>query len=170
MRPAAGRLVVTALLFVGWLAYLGYLVWTRPQTADGRPLVLSRPQLLISDLDVIARIDDPTKGVKVVRVLYPAKGAKVQPGEEIFVDNIRLCRALPYEGLPPPSADYTGPGEYLLPLQRKGDDKYEVAPTPRSPGYPPTSPKEAPTREPGLPRIYPATEQALAQYREVPKP
>ena len=51
MRPAVVRLLVAALLFAGWLGYLIYLVATTPRTPAGAPLVLSRPQILVSDFD-----------------------------------------------------------------------------------------------------------------------
>ena len=35
MKPAVGRVVLTAALFVAWLSYLGYLVVCRPHTPDG---------------------------------------------------------------------------------------------------------------------------------------
>jgi hypothetical protein len=57
MRPAVGRLLIALVLFVGWLGYLGYLVLTRPLTTDSQPLVLSRPQALVSELDVVAHLD-----------------------------------------------------------------------------------------------------------------
>jgi hypothetical protein len=169
--------LLTALLFVGWLGYLGYLVATRPLAADGvwrrfwvggQPLVLSRPQLLVSDLDVIARVDDPTKPVVVVEVLYPKGEQPVRPGEKITVANLDRCRPLPLDPNQQPPADWTGPGDYLLPLQRwteGGQTHYQVTPTPASPGYPPRR-----GRETGPPRIYPATKQALAQYNEIRKP
>jgi hypothetical protein len=61
---------------------------------------------------------------------------------------------------PPPG--WSGPGEYLLALlSLNPNDKthYRVTPIPPSPGY-----------SRGEPRIYPATPEALAQYREMPKP
>ncbi len=61
MRPAVGRLILTIALFVGWLVYLGFLVLCRPHTPDnlrgafaGRPVTVSRPQILVSMLDVVA--------------------------------------------------------------------------------------------------------------------
>jgi hypothetical protein len=162
MKPAAGRLLLTAVLFAGWLCYLGYLVWTRPRVPTtggelsglhGQPLVLSRPQFLVSSLDVVARVDEDGKGVKVVEVLYPADKPPVHQGEVISVEDF----AGPHT---PP--EWSGPGEYLLPLLRLNpNDKkhYRVTPIPSSPGYARAEP-----------RIYPATPEALAQYRKIPKP
>jgi hypothetical protein len=163
MRPAAGRLLLIAALFVGWLGYLGYLVWTRPRTPDGQPLVLSRPQLLVSNVDVVAAVDDPAQPVVIKQVLSPPGDKDLHPGDRIEVPNIKDCRPLPPGGPNAPAPpDWTGPGDYLLPLERYTEDstaRYRVAPTPPSPGYPHRRP-----------RIYPATPEALAQYREVRKP
>jgi hypothetical protein len=151
MKPAAGRLLLMIVLFGGWLAYLGYLVYTRPQTVGGKPLVLSRPQFLVSTLDVIGRVEDHDK-VTVVEVLYPAQGAPVKKGDVLSVEDF---------GSQPPPSGYSGPGEYLLPLLPLGPDKkrFRVTPIPPSPGY-----------ARGEARIYPVTAQTLAQYREMPKP
>jgi hypothetical protein len=147
MKAAAGRLLLTALLFVGWLAYLAYLVATRPVDADGNLVVLSRPQALVSSLDVVVHlegIDQPE--VTVGEVLYQGAGNRVSPGDRIVVQNLALSRG------------FTAPGDYLLLLLSLGDRFYGVAPTPPSPGY-----------HPGLnPQIYPAR-QALPQYRQVHK-
>lgn len=161
MRRAALRLLVVALLFGGWLGYLAYLAFTLPRTADGQPLVLSRPQILVSDLDVIALVPGDQPGeVTIKEVLYPP-GEENRVGQKIIVTNIDKCRA-PRRNVEArePGPDWTGPGEYLLPLRTAEDGKgYEVVPIPTSPGYPTVGP----------PRIYPATPQALAQYREIIK-
>jgi hypothetical protein len=163
MKPALLRLVVTALLFAGWIGYLSYLVLA--QRPEGS-VILSRPQLLVSDLDVVATVPDLTGRVQVAQVLYPATedGRAVQPGQTLTVTNLQQCRRLPrdqeQEGDVPP--DWQGPGPYLLPLRRTTDGKdYEVVPTPSSPGYPPGN------RRVGPPRIYPATPPVLAQYHQL---
>src|SRR3954469_12128903 len=154
MRPRVGRLVVAALLFVGWVGYLAYLVATRPTLADGgspgalghftprRPLVLSRSQLLVSDLDVVARVEDPRQPVRVEEVLYPPGAEVVHAGESLRVSNLGECRPLPLPRRPedpPPPPDWAGPGSYLLPLRRSPDAEgsYQVTPTPATVGYPP---------------------------------
>jgi hypothetical protein len=182
MKPAVGRVILTAALFVGWLGYLGYLVVCRPYTPEGlrgafegRPLALSRPQFLVSMLDVKARVEN-IDGDKVVveEVLFPSENPPVKAGETIRVENIDKCRPLPapLEKDQEPPADWTGPGQYLLPLQiveRNGQRHFEVVPTPPSPGYPPrTLPLH--NGSVGPPRIYPATPQMLAEYKEIAKP
>lgn len=163
MRPAAWRLALAALVFAGWIAYLAYLAWTLPRAAGDLPLVLSRPQILVSDFDVVATVSSKEPGkVTIKQVLYP-KSEEGKVGQEITVVNIAQCQAPKrnVEAEQPPGPDWTGPGDYLLPLREAEDGKsYEVVPIPTSPGY----------QTPGPPRIYPATPQALAQYRQIPKP
>jgi|GEM_PF-277596 hypothetical protein len=178
MKLAMARLILTAALFLGWLGYLSYLVVCRPHTPggllgafEGRPLTLARPQFLVSTLDIVAEVSGD-KGEKVIvqEVLFPKANPPVQPGEEIYVENIDRCRPLSdplaKEVNPPP--DYLGPGRYLLPLQPLGANeprRFEVVPTPPSPGFPTTQGVHS-----GPPRIYPATEEMLAEYREIAKP
>jgi hypothetical protein len=179
MKPAVGRLLVTIALFAGWLGYLGYLVLCRPHAPaglrgafEGQPLTLSRPQFLVSTVDVVARVDDKDgENVIVEEVLHPKEKAPVKAGDKIKVTNIKDCRPLPDSTAPEqetPPDDWTGPGTYILPLQsdpRKSKDTFEVVPTPPSPGYPPRHATAV-----GPPRIYPATPEMLAEYRQIAKP
>jgi hypothetical protein len=170
MKLAAWRLVLMTALFAGWLGYLGYLVATRAHH-DGRPLVLSRPQLLVSEVDVLAQVDadDPTKPAKIQEILYQAGKPFLRVGDEIFVDNLSDCHPPPREGEDrTPRRDWTGPGAYLLPLNHSEDKHFRVTPTPASPGFP--APRELAPGGVGPPRIYPVTAAALAQYRQIHKP
>jgi hypothetical protein len=170
MRPAVVRLLVAALLFAGWLGYLVYLVVTFPRTPAGTALVLSRPQILVSDLDVLGEVKGIDQPVKVMTVLYP-ESEKGLEGQEIKVANLDQCKPLPRpeQKAADVPADYQGPGLYLLPLRKAGEgQEYAVTPTPASPGYPPHGGRVGP------PRIYPLPterlkEQALAQYRQILK-
>jgi hypothetical protein len=164
-------------VFLAWLGYLGYLVATRPKTREGDryvPLVVSRPQVLASTLDVVAQVDEepPANGpakVTVKRVLYQkqGKGPAVQEGDTLTVMNLGQCRRPKRSddtGDPPP--DWRKPGEYLL-LLRPADPllggprgSFEVAAVPHSPGL----------SWQDIVRIYEATPEALAQYRSVGKP
>lgn len=166
MRYRVERLILTILLFGGWLSYLGYLVVCRPHTPngvrgafEGRPLTLSRPQFLVSTLDVVAEVSgDNGEHIVVQEVLFPKTDAPVKAEETIAVEQIEQCLA-----------DYTGPGRYLLPLQildeGKGKRRFQVAPTPPSPGFPSLQGVRV-----GPPRIYPATDEMLAEYRQISKP
>jgi hypothetical protein len=178
MKLAAERLILTVALFLGWLGYLTYLVICRPHTPDGllgafegRPLTLSRPQFLVSTLDVVADISGE-KGEKVMvkEVLFNKSKASVKPDDEIYVENIERCRPLSdplaKETNPPP--DYSGPGEYILPLQPLDAEearRFEVVPTPPSPGFPTSQGVNF-----GPPRLYPATPQMRAEYNKIVKP
>ncbi|MGL4554760.1 MAG: hypothetical protein ACRC33_26640 [Gemmataceae bacterium] len=152
-------------LYLGWLAYLGWMVQGRPIQAPGYALVLSRPQILASPLDVIAELPGKDGKAKVVEVLYPAEGAAVKPGDEIDVLSIDECRPVSFgRGTPPPD-DWAGPGRYLVPLRpaagMKG--KYEVSPIPPSPGFG--------VRVFGQPvRIYRDSAEVRAQYGRIAKP
>jgi hypothetical protein len=161
MKAPVVRLALTAGLFVGWIGYLAYQVATRPQMPDGRPLVVSRPQVLSSDLDVVADVPsaEGTVTLTVHEVLYQ-KGSAVKEGDEIKVHDIDRCKARQRRGEPEaPGPDWTGPGPYLLPLLRQGNGEYKVAPVPESPGY-----------SLGPPRLYPATPATRAQYQQIAKP
>lgn len=181
MKPIAARLIMTAALlalFLAWLGYLSYLVVCRPHTPsglsgafEGRPLTLSRPQFLVSSLDVIAEVSGD-KGEKVVvkEVLFPRSSPPLSSGTIIHVEDIEHCRPVPdplaKQVEPPP--DYSGPGLYLLPLQSIGKDedhRFQVVPTPPSPGFP-----ASPGVHAGPPRIYPATDEMLTEYRGIAKP
>jgi hypothetical protein len=169
LQPAAIRLVALALLFMAWLGYLAYLVVKMPHTATGEPLILSRPQLLVSQLDVIAEVDaakdvsGPSPEVTIKEILFPKTGAPVKVGDKVHVVGLKECRRPPHDAektsdVPP---DWTGPGRYLLPLQQANADTYRVVPTPPSPGFPPTRDRAGP------PRIYPATAAARAEYQAI---
>jgi hypothetical protein len=163
MKPAVFRLVLCASLFALWIGYLGYLVLTRPRTPQGAPLVLSRPQIQSSDVDVIAEIKEEPKAetaVTVAEVLSP-KDAALKEGDSITVLKLDECRAAQRPGGPVSALDWAGPGKYLLPLRRlPGEAKhFEVANVPASPGF----------TDRNLVRIYPATSEALEQYRRIAK-
>jgi len=123
--PAVLRLALTALLFLGWIGYLLYLVLILPIGPHKEPLVLSRPQFLVSDLDVVARVDSLTGPVVVEQVVYPASGpAQRLVGATIVVTNLADCQPLPPPPPPPPQieelrmpTDFTGPGRYILALR-----------------------------------------------------
>lgn len=161
MIVARIRLVAALILFAGWLGYLAYLVHAQPH------IFVSEPQILVSRLDVVAEVKNDGKDarVKVLRVLYPPSAKEKLEGEEITVVNLSECRGprrpppTKRDAEPPlPPPDFSGPGEYLLPLRPLGTDtKYEVVPIPASPGYPRSGP----------PHFYRADRQTLAQYEKL---
>ena len=81
MKGAIIRLAVVAGLFLCWLGYLTYLVVITP----GDPVLLCRPQFLVSEVDVIAKIDDPNQPVTIEEVLFPAAGLDSLVGKKIQI-------------------------------------------------------------------------------------
>jgi hypothetical protein len=156
-RLAVPRLILCAVLFAVWMAYLGFLVATRPEVPTG-PRVLSRPQALTSTLDIVGRIDKVgVNKVVVEEVLFPAS-AKALEGQTLTVERLGDC------GIPVGDRfqeDITQPGKYLLLLTRLGPDSAEVTPLPPSPGF---------SFDKRNPRAYAATPDILAQYHQVRKP
>jgi hypothetical protein len=154
MRPAVARLVFFTVLFVGWLGYLFYLVQL------GKPLVLSRPQFLVSHFDVIATIEGADH-VKVQDVLYPQgeEARQLLARGAIQVGNLDACRVAAPEGEKEAlfSEEKDRGKTFLLPLRPRTEGNYEVVPSPT-------------VGRLGPPRIYPATEQARAEYRRLRKP
>jgi hypothetical protein len=72
MRPVVLRFVAVAVVFAAWIAYLGYLVLMLPKSPNGLPPILSRPQFLVSDLDVVGEIDDDERTVPISELLNPS--------------------------------------------------------------------------------------------------
>lgn len=95
------RLVVAAVLFFGWIAWLSYAA-----VSKSRGPVVSRAQAAATTHPVIAELKDGTEGqpsqfVVVVEALS-ANGPAA--GSELFVTNL------------PAASGYAGPGQYLLML------------------------------------------------------
>jgi hypothetical protein len=161
-------LVLTAALFFGWIGWLAILVWHRP-------IVLARAPFLVADLNVVASIQEvDDKKVTVNEVVWARdpKFAEGLEGKEVEVTNLAQCRA-----------DWRGPGEYLLPLLKTGDNTYEVADATglseaekreraekggipsRSPGYDPYADHESRTLRRS--HIYPRNDETVAQLRQI---
>jgi hypothetical protein len=142
------RLTAALLAFFAWIGYLLFLTITTRTS-----VVLSRPQFLVSTLDVVAQIDSPEGGkVKVEEVSWPKGDPDHLKGKEINVStNFADCDG------------WTGPGKYILALAPRGPDTYQVVPIPRTPGFP-RRPWETPR-----PRIYPATPETIRQLEDIPK-
>jgi hypothetical protein len=183
VNPKLLRLALAAALFAAWVGYLGYLVYALPAPTNNplvdslRPAptrltpVVSRPQFLISTLDVVGTVDVAPGTVKIedvlhspdkispagavgcsLRVFYPAGPTK---GDEIHVTNLREADPrLPEQGT-------VGPCLLLL-QEKKRDDgtTYRIiAPVPPSPGY-----------SRGQFLIYSADRERLAEYHSLKKP
>jgi hypothetical protein len=149
MLSAKARLAVAAALFLGWLGWLGYLV---SQTRE--PIVLSRPQFLVSNLHVIATLtgsDTPDTEVTIKEVAWAGSAADIKAGDRINIPNLKGVG---------PDQGWRGPGDYILPLMKWKDGTYRITPVPPSPGYNPSA-------SPGAIRVYPATEAARAQLAAI---
>jgi hypothetical protein len=136
------------------MAYLIHLALTHRH-----PTVLSRPQLLVSQLVVKAHIEGaeaPQDEATNVRVLFKAKDLKNLEDAEIEGKTIRVAN------LPLCTKNWTGPGEYLLPLEREHDDVYVVTSIPRSPGF---SGRGANAQ----PLIYRWSHEIEEQFKQIPK-
>jgi hypothetical protein len=154
MKWARLRLLLAAMLFAAWIGWLVSLVVSMKSSLPAgatRPVVLSRPQFLVSSLDVIAEVNaidaDPAE-VTVREVYWPKEKAEELVGKKIKVSGLGECRD-----------DWAGWGEYILALAPLGEKGYRVVPLPLSPGFPS-----------GRPRIYPATPQTRRQLQEIRKP
>lgn len=129
------RLLVAGLLFVGWLGFLFFLV-VRSQTA----VVLSRPQVLVADLVVLAKLEgEPTDrapySAHVEKVLYAKDPAyRAVENQKIAIVDLPFITA---------KQGWTGAGSYLVPLTWNKTDKdnptYHVTVLPPVPGYYPST-------------------------------
>jgi len=154
MTLARVRLVVAAVLFVGWLAWLGYAV-----SRKGTVQIVSRAQLTAATHLVVAEVaagedGQPLPRVRVVEVLQAPDGDR--PAGELDVEKLPAAATpLPVAGesrTPPP-------GEYLLPLVKTDAGRFRIAGLPASPGYAATNFDR--------PRIYPWTPDVQAQLRKM---
>lgn len=149
MLSPRGRLVLFSLLFLAWIGWLGYLV---SKTRD--PIVLSRPQILVSNYVAVLRIGDkdgkPSSETVVVETLkQPTAGPA-------------LAKSLTVRDLPNIDATHgwRGAGDYLVPLSVMNEQKnILLTPVPMSPGF-------LPRNEPDV-RIYPATPEVIRQFKSL---
>ncbi len=153
MIMARLKLVLAAVLFVAWIGWLVYLVpasaWVYPFQPE-RPIVLSRPQFLVSNLDVIAEIEKKNVNppeISVRDVPWPNdEQTKKLIGTKIRVTNLSSCDG------------WTQPGEYIVPLMAGSKGEYQIVPIPPSPGY-----------HLGKAQIYPSTPETRGQLQHIPK-
>src|SRR5437868_14387896 len=110
LKSARMRLIGAVGLFVAWMGWLGYLALTARH-----PLVLSRPQFLVSSLDVIAQIKDKDDTQIVVREVHWPNTADLKKelvGKKISIVNLQDAKG------------WNGPGEYILALVRTSTGSY----------------------------------------------
>ena len=146
------RLAVSALLFLAWIGFLAFLV---VHTRD--PVILSRPQLNVADLIVLAEIaakeGRPADEVVVQKLIHSnEQNATGIAGSKMSLAGLSEIGA---------TQGWQGAGLYIVPLSKK-NDKLEVTALPPSPGFPRTASGTQKDR-----RIYRATPDALAQLKEI---
>jgi hypothetical protein len=117
------RLAVSAVLFLSWIGFLLYLVVT------DRSVVLSRPQFAIAQLVVVADVKTGARSesldprITILEVPWAANSA-----DRKFVDQaIEIPELASFEQ----EHGNVGPGKYILALQRRSGDIFEIAPLPR---------------------------------------
>jgi hypothetical protein len=161
MKSPRLRLAVTAALFLSWIGWLVYLA-----TTTTHPEVLSRPQFLLSKLDVVVEVTAaegaPNGQVRVVKVLWSEDEADAG-----LADKMLTVENLP--DIAKKEDGWQGPGRYLIPLEKpKGPEgtRYQVPPIPRSPGFPPVDKSGVRPRE-GRPRIYPHSREVEIQQQQI---
>jgi hypothetical protein len=175
-KPAVGGkvfLAIAAALFLGWLGWLSYTALTK-----SRAPVVSRAQAAAATVPVRATLTVGSKDLKATheragpnntRIINPLQG---DDGKPAFVADVveKLHPNGPDAGTKigvwnlPASAGYTGPGEYLLLLNRDGLATIDTHPAyilvgqQRSPG--------ADLHDVGPPVIYPWTPQTDSDLRK----
>ena len=145
MKRSPIALVISLLLFTGWMIWLG------TQALQHRnPVVVSRAQLLAAQYDVLADVspgadNKPEQNIQVQSIFSDGEGAP-PAGQTITVRNM------------PDTQGFAGKGTYVLPLVKRGAD-YWVADLPFDPGFPPL--RSLP------PRIYPWTPEVKKQFESI---
>jgi hypothetical protein len=149
MKPNRLRLLLAMGLFLSWISYLGFLVAHTTRGTDGKPVRLSHPQFLTSELDVILEVNDEENIVltRVTEVLYSSlKDKTPKVGAIVTINNLELPE--------------TQNKFWLVPLRSTDSGKsFEIVPIPASPGFSGRTVK-----------IYPAFDGVLLQYKKLPKP
>jgi hypothetical protein len=120
------RLAIVVVAFLLWLGYLAFLAATK-----AHPVVLSRPQLLSSNLVVIAELTGGSRrpeATAIVQDVVRSDDAAAKPAVGAKLPVKDLDQVGPSEG-------WDGPGPYILALTRRVDGSFPVTRIPPSPGY-----------------------------------
>jgi hypothetical protein len=162
MKSAALRFWLLAAMFAAWIGLLLYLALT-----TRNPVIVSRPQVLASNLDVVATVTNASKGTAVVtEVLWPEDQKGKWETKTITVTNLPACERSASDADRDKDGRtererWTGAGEYILLLQPDGPNAFKIAAPHRSPGFDPYR---------YLPHIYRDTQQARDQLAEIRQP
>jgi hypothetical protein len=146
MTVARARLLVAAVLFVGWLCWLGYLAWFKTN-----PVMVSHSQVMAATRFVVAEVHlEPDSGAlrKEVRVVEDLRPTGPPLPETITVTNLDKAE------IAGDGTRFRDGGQYLLPLtpDPTAANVFELT---RPPGrlYRPPPPNERRV-EPGRPWAY----------------
>jgi hypothetical protein len=124
------RLVVSAILFLGWLGFLLYVV------VDSRTIILSKPQFLIAQLYVVVEVRE-TAGkadpeVVVDKVLWTSDPLDQHlTHQKLQLPDISACAK---------EHGYQGPDKYLVPLVKSPAGSWMIAAVPYVSSYPKSPP------------------------------
>jgi hypothetical protein len=146
MKFARFRLILAAVLFVGWLGWLGYLALDH-----AKAVVVSHSQLLIASYVIVGEItlDASGKPSPDVRIIDSSDSRALPKGTTMAVENLDEVRL-------PSGKPLSSGGVYLLLLTQTSTQRFQVTRAPKA-----TSP------EPGHPPvIYPWTDEVERQVRE----
>ena len=107
MSVARVRLIVAAVLFFGWLAWLGYLAATKTE-----PVVVSHSQIMAADRFVVAQVSLDSTGAlnKTVQVVQDLRPVGAPLTGSITVRNLDQAEIAGGD------AHFRDHGQYLLPL------------------------------------------------------
>lgn len=125
MNRSKPRLILAALLLIGWIGWLGYLARTKTTVA-----VISRSQLMVSSHFVLAEVQvDPQTGQpdRLVTVVEDLRSGDKPVTGKITVTNLRNARL-------PMNSSFQPGEQYLLPLTIVGEGQFELTVQPQSPG------------------------------------
>lgn len=126
MTMARVRFVVAALLFVGWIGFLAYLVVRTRSTP-----ILAQPQFRVAPLVVIAEVKDadgaPATTVMIEQIVW---SSAPQRDARLAHTDVEVT----YQPGTDPVKGYAGPGRYILPLLRPAPERgvrtYRLVPGP----------------------------------------
>ncbi len=145
MRFARYRLILAALLFLGWLGWLGYLALDH-----AKAVVVSHSQLLVASYVIVGEItlDASGKPSPDIKIIESSDARALPKGRTFAVENLDEIRL-------PSGKAVSSNGAYLLLVVQIGTQRFQVARAPKA-----TSP------EPGHPPvIYPWTDEVERQVR-----
>jgi hypothetical protein len=133
--PSRKPLLAAAVLFAAWFGFLAYEVAT-----SANPVILSRPQILASDVVVEGRLLRSPSRVAVEKVWW---GDESLRGKELNVSGLAFAES---------------PSTVIVALQQAGKDRYRIQPIPADAGA---------DRDVEAPGFYPAEPEVLKELSKL---